>query len=89
MKERVSRAEDNVRLLFDEKIKPESTERSSIWTDTMCNELGIPATKIGPRGRRIGPRNEKIGIDVMFKGAPVYALMAFDICSRERPPSFG
>ena len=72
--------------LFGEKIKPESPERASIWTDTnIYNEMGIPAIKIGPRGRRIGPRNEEIDIDVMVKAAQLYALMALDICNRERP----
>jgi acetylornithine deacetylase/succinyl-diaminopimelate desuccinylase-like protein len=86
----VRSAEDNFRLLFGEKIKPESSDRASIWTDTnVYNELGIPAIKIGPRGRRIGPRNEEIDIDIMVKAAQLYALMAFDICSRERPPSVG
>lgn len=71
--------------LFGEKIKPETPERASIWTDTnIYNEMGIPAIKIGPRGKRIGPRNEEIEIDVMVKAAQIYALMALDICSRER-----
>jgi acetylornithine deacetylase/succinyl-diaminopimelate desuccinylase-like protein len=47
-------------------IKPEPPARASIWTDTnVYNELGIPAIKIGPRGRRISVRNEEIDIDVM------------------------
>ena len=74
--------------LFNERIKPESPERASIWTDTnIYNEIGIPAIKIGPRGRRISARNEEIEIDVMVKAAQIYALMALDICSRERNPS--
>jgi len=40
-----------------------------------------------PRGRRISARNEEIEIDVMVQAAQLYALMALDICSRERPPS--
>ena len=61
-------------------------DRASIWTDTnIYNELGIPAIKIGPRGRRISARNEEIDIDVMVKAAQLYALMALDICSRPRP----
>lgn len=72
--------------LFGEKVKPEAPDRASIWTDTnVYNELGIPAVKIGPRGRRIGPRAEEIEIDVMLKAARIYALIALDICSRERP----
>lgn len=60
--------------------------RASIWTDTnVYNELGIPAIKIGPRGRRISARNEEIEIDAMVKAAQLYALIALDICSRERP----
>jgi len=82
----VKSAEDVHQHLFGEKIKPETPSRASIWTDTnIYNEMGIPAVKIGPRGRRIGPRNEEIEIDVMVKAAQIYALMALDICSRERP----
>jgi len=81
----VQSAEEIFQHLFGEKIKPESPERASIWTDTnIYNELGIPASKIGPRGRRIGPRNEEVDIDVMVKAAQLYALMALDICSRSR-----
>jgi hypothetical protein len=72
--------------LFAEKIKPEAPDRASIWTDTnLYNELRIADIKIGPRGRRIGPRNEEIEIDVMAKAAQRYALMALDVCYRERP----
>jgi acetylornithine deacetylase/succinyl-diaminopimelate desuccinylase-like protein len=74
--------------LFGQKIKSETPDRASIWTDTnIYNELGIPAIKIGPRGRRISARNEEIDIDVIVKAAQIYALVALDICSRERPPS--
>jgi acetylornithine deacetylase/succinyl-diaminopimelate desuccinylase-like protein len=82
----VTSAEQIYEQLFGERIKPESPERASIWTDTnIYNELGIPAIKIGPRGRRISARNEEIDIDVMVKAAQIYALMALDICSRARP----
>jgi acetylornithine deacetylase len=82
----VQSAEEIYQYLFGTKIKPEAPDRASIWTDTnVYNELGIPAIKIGPRGRRIGPRNEEIEIDVMVKAAQIYALMALDICTRERP----
>jgi acetylornithine deacetylase/succinyl-diaminopimelate desuccinylase-like protein len=75
------------RHLFGEEIKHESPDRASIWTDTnLYNELGIPAIKIGPRGRRISARNEEIEIAVMEKAAQIYALIALDICSRARPP---
>jgi len=61
-------------------------ERASIWTDTnVYNELGIPAIKFGPRGKNIGPRLEEIKVDDMVKAAQVYALVALDICNRERP----
>jgi acetylornithine deacetylase/succinyl-diaminopimelate desuccinylase-like protein len=71
--------------LFQKDIQVESPDRASIWTDTnIYNEMGIPAIKIGPRGRRIGPRNEEIEIDVMVRAAQIYALMALDICSRSR-----
>lgn len=81
----VQSAEEIYQYLFGEKVKPEAPDRASIWTDTnVYNELGIPAIKIGPRGRRVGPRNEEIDIDVMVKAAQIYALMALDICSRER-----
>jgi acetylornithine deacetylase/succinyl-diaminopimelate desuccinylase-like protein len=78
-------AEEVYQHLFGVNIKPESPDRASIWTDTnIYNELGIPAIKIGPRGRRISARNEQIDIDVMVKAAQIYALMALDICSRTR-----
>lgn len=81
----VKSAEEIHQHLFGEKIKAESPDRASIWTDTnIYNELGIPAIKIGPRGRRISARNEEIDIDVMVKAAQLYALMALDICSRAR-----
>lgn len=82
----VESAEEVYQHLFGEKIKPETPDRASIWTDTnIYNEMGIPAIKIGPRGRRIGPRNEEIEIDAMVKAAQIYSLMALDICGRERP----
>jgi acetylornithine deacetylase/succinyl-diaminopimelate desuccinylase-like protein len=82
----VRSAEDAFGYLFGEKIKPESPDRASIWTDTnIYNELGIPAIKIGPRGRRISARNEEIDIAEMVKAAQIYALMALDICNRPRP----
>jgi acetylornithine deacetylase/succinyl-diaminopimelate desuccinylase-like protein len=57
-------AEQVYQYLFGEKVKPEASDRASIWTDTnVYNELGIPAIKIGPRGRRISARNEEIDID--------------------------
>src|SRR5688572_10973887 len=81
----VKSAEEVYQNLFGEKIKVEAPDRASIWTDTnVYNELGIPAIKIGPRGRRIGPRNEEIEIDRMVNAAKLYALMALDICTRER-----
>ncbi|HEY7299420.1 MAG TPA: M20/M25/M40 family metallo-hydrolase [Xanthobacteraceae bacterium] len=82
----VRAAEEVHQYLFGEKIKPESPDRASIWTDTNAyNEVGIPAIKIGPRGRRISARNEEIEIDVMLKAAQIYALIALDICTRDRP----
>ncbi len=84
----IQSAEEVFQYLFGEKIKPETPARASIWTDTnVYNELGIPAIKIGPRGRRIGPRNEEIAIDEMLKAAQIYALIALDICTRARPAS--
>jgi acetylornithine deacetylase/succinyl-diaminopimelate desuccinylase-like protein len=81
-------AEEIFLHLFNERIKPEPPDRASIWTDTnIYNEIGIPAIKIGPRGRRISARNEEIEIDVMVKAAQIYALMALDICTRDRSPS--
>jgi acetylornithine deacetylase/succinyl-diaminopimelate desuccinylase-like protein len=82
----VQAAEQSYQYLFGEKIKPETPDRASIWTDTnVYNEVGIPAIKIGPRGRRISARNEEIEIDAMVKAAQLYALIALDICRRERP----
>jgi acetylornithine deacetylase/succinyl-diaminopimelate desuccinylase-like protein len=74
-------------FLFGEKLKSESPQRASIWTDTnIYNELGIPAVKIGPRGTRTG-RTEEISIRDLVSAAQIYALVALDICSRERPVS--
>ncbi len=47
--------------------------------------ISIPAIKIGPRGKNIGPRLEEIKIDDMVKAAQIYALVALDICNRDRP----
>ncbi len=81
----VESLEEIHQYLFGEKLKPEKPERASIWTDTnVYNELGIPAVKIGPRGKRIGPRAEELAIQEMVKAAKIYALVALDICSRER-----
>ena len=81
----VQAAEEAFLHLFNKKVKPESPDRASIWTDTnIYNEIGIPAIKIGPRGRRISARNEEIDIDVMMKAAQIYALIALDVCTRER-----
>jgi len=82
----VESIEEIYQYLFGEKVKPEAPDRASIWTDTnVYNEMGIPAVKIGPRGKRIGPRAEELEIDQMFKAAEIYALVALDICNRERP----
>ena len=81
----VRSVEEAYQYLFGEKVKPEAPDRASIWTDTnVYNELGIPAVKIGPRGKRIGPRNEELEIDQMVNAAQLYALVALDICNRER-----
>jgi len=84
----VKSVEEVYQYLFGQKVKPEAPDRASIWTDTnVYNELGIPAVKIGPRGKRIGPRNEELDIDQMVKAAKLYALVALDICNRERHES--
>ena len=81
----VQSAEEAYQYLFNQKIKPETPDRASIWTDTnIYNELGIPCIKIGPRGRRISTRSEEIDIDVMMQATQLYALIALDICSRPR-----
>ncbi len=72
--------------LFGTKPEPEKPRRASIWTDTnVYNELGIPAVKIGPRGRNVGGRVEEIEIEDMVKAAKIYALVALDMCARARP----
>ncbi len=82
----VQSLEEVHQYLFNEKPKPETPERASIWTDTnVYNELGIPAIKFGPRGKNVGPRREEIKIDDMVKAAQVYTLVALDICNRDRP----
>jgi acetylornithine deacetylase/succinyl-diaminopimelate desuccinylase-like protein len=82
----VQSLEDIHQHLFGSKLRHEAPDRASIWTDTnVYNELSIPAVKVGPRGKRIGPRAEEIQIDDMVKAAQIYALVALDICTRERP----
>jgi acetylornithine deacetylase/succinyl-diaminopimelate desuccinylase-like protein len=74
-------------FLFQRKLQTEDAGRASIWTDTnVYNELGIPAVKIGPRGKRIH-RYEELPIEDMVKAAQIYALVALDICGRPRPPA--
>ncbi len=81
----VKSVEEAYQFVFGEKLKFEAPDRASIWTDTnVYNEIGIPAVKIGPRGKRIGPRAEEIDIEQMVKAAQIYALVALDICSRKR-----
>ena len=81
----VHTVEEVYEYLFHEKVKGEETQRASIWTDTnVYNEIGIPAVKIGPRGRRVGPRTEELAIDEMVRAAQLYALLALDVCNRER-----
>jgi len=81
----VKSVEEAYQFVFGEKLRFEAPDRASIWTDTnVYNEMGIPAVKIGPRGKRIGPRAEEIDIEQMAKAAQIYALVALDICSRER-----
>ena len=42
-------AEEVYQHLFNEKIKPETPDRASIWTDTnIYNELGIPCDQDRP-----------------------------------------
>ncbi len=78
-------AEEAYRHLFNEKIKPETPDRASIWTDTnIYNELGIPCIKIGPRGRRISTRSEEIDIDVMLRSG---AALRADRARHLQPPA--
>lgn len=82
----VASLEEIHQFLFKTKLEPEKPGRASIWTDTnVYNELGIPAVKIGPRGKRIGPRAEELAVEEMVKAAQIYALVALDICDRPRP----
>lgn len=82
----VKSIEEVYEYLFGAKVQPEAPERANIWTDTnIYNEMGIPAVKIGPAGKKIGPRAEEIEIDQMIRAARLFALVALDICNRERP----
>lgn len=82
----VKSIEEAYEHLFSAKVQPEAPGRANIWTDTnIYNEMGIPAVKIGPAGKKIGPRAEEIEIDQMIRAARLYALVALDICNRERP----
>jgi acetylornithine deacetylase/succinyl-diaminopimelate desuccinylase-like protein len=81
----VQSVEEAYAYLFHAKVQGEAPQRASIWTDTnIYNEMGIPAVKIGPRGRRIGPRAEELAIAEMVRAAQLYALVGLDIASRPR-----
>jgi acetylornithine deacetylase/succinyl-diaminopimelate desuccinylase-like protein len=81
----VSALHEIYEYVVGEALRGEPPQRASIWTDTnVYNEMGIPAVKIGPRGKRIGPRREEIDVEEMVRAAKIYALAALDVCSRPR-----
>lgn len=58
---------------------------SSMWRDTnVFNELGIPALSYGPRSASHAAR-KSFALDDLFNAAIVYARIAMDLCTQERP----
>lgn len=74
--------------VFNEKLQPIPTEVSSMWRDcNVFNSFGIPSVTYGPGA----PAGElpidapfAMEIDELYNFAKSFALVALDICSRER-----
>ncbi len=61
-------------------------EYSSMWRDlNVFNELGIPAVTYGP-GEGTGGGNNAVSVDGLYRASQMYALVALDLCTREKPP---
>ena len=72
------------RAVFGTDPPPPSIPTASMWTDTnLYWEVGIPAVKFGPCQQKY-PNRRMVEIDELVKTAQVDALIAMEICSRER-----
>ncbi|MBI2831917.1 MAG: M20/M25/M40 family metallo-hydrolase [Chloroflexi bacterium] len=80
-------AVDNAhKAIFGKKPEPAIGPVCSMWRDNnIFNEVGIPSLTYGPAAGT-GGRNYSILIDDLYKAAEIYAMVALDICSRERRP---
>ncbi|MGD9770062.1 MAG: hypothetical protein AB7U62_20695, partial [Pseudolabrys sp.] len=56
---------------------------SSMWRDVLIfNEMGIPAITYGPPRSF---RKQAMSVDDLARAAGVYARVAIEVCSREKP----
>ena len=75
--------------VFGENLRPVVPEIPSMWRDcNIFNAFGIPSVTYGPGGTGAGtlPKGAAFGnpIDELYNFAKAYALIALDICNRER-----
>jgi hypothetical protein len=91
----VQSAEEVFQHLFGQKIKPESPDRASIWTDTnIYNELGIPAIKMSAGSAHQRPQRDRcremlkagqtgaIGADTSYNRGHLAQRMRFSYCQK-------
>jgi acetylornithine deacetylase/succinyl-diaminopimelate desuccinylase-like protein len=71
------------RAVFDAEVQQAEPVISSMWRDvSIFNEMGIPSITYGP------PRNfrgQSMAIADLMRAAQAYALIALDVCGREKP----
>jgi acetylornithine deacetylase/succinyl-diaminopimelate desuccinylase-like protein len=76
-------------LVFNEKLRPVVPEIPSMWRDcNIFNSFGIPSVTYGP-GAPAGQLPKDIPfameIDELYSFAKSFALIALDLCNREKP----
>jgi acetylornithine deacetylase/succinyl-diaminopimelate desuccinylase-like protein len=75
------------RRVFNEDVKMVTGPRASMWRDTnIFNEVGIPAASYGPGGGKGGGGQIGLSLDDLHRASQVYAMVALDICNREKRP---
>jgi acetylornithine deacetylase/succinyl-diaminopimelate desuccinylase-like protein len=59
---------------------------SSMWRDlNVYNEVGIPSVTYGPATGSTGGGNNTMAVDDLVNACRSYALIALDICNRDKP----
>ena len=70
--------------IFNDKPKPAVGPVSSMWRDiNVFNEVGIPSLTYGPAAGA-GGRNFAVLTDDFFRAAQAYAMIALDLCNRDK-----